>query len=467
MVSSPVLIIVIAVSCLLEWLLIKLLNNKKQSELSSELKLSRSQVDESKQRIEQLNLEIKDKQLHELTIIDKANQEATLLKQKIAELETRLSEQTKSLKEQLENLNAAKEQMKQEFENIAQKIFEDRGKTFTEQNKANLDLILNPFRLQINDFKAKVEEVYITEGKERFSLTEQIKKMHEAYESLSNEANNLVRALKADTKTQGDWGEINLRRILDFTGLKEGIHYYTQSNYQNDAGENLRPDIVVNLPDSRQIIVDSKVSLTGYERYYNSTNDTEKDVGIKDHLKSIRKHVQELSEKKYEDLKGINTLDFVLMFIPVEAAYFVAIDNDSELYKYASEKKVLLVCPSTLLITLQLVGSLWRIDDQKKHVYEIADQGGKLYDKFVGFVENFETIKTNLDKTNKAYDEAYGQLVDGKGNLINQAQKLKLLGIKSKKKLPDKILQEADADTETMELSMDVNEAFSEDTITS
>ncbi len=463
MVSTSLLIIILVVACLLEWLLVKLINSKKLEELKSELRLSHAQGEDLRQRIEQLNLTLKDKQINELSIIDKANQESTLLKQKNTELETKLYEQTKNLKEQLDNLTTAKEQMKQEFENIAHKIFEERGKTFTEQNKANLDLILNPFRQQINDFKAKVEEVYITEGKERFSLTEQIKKMHEAYESLSHEANNLVRALKADTKTQGDWGEINLRRILDFTGLKEGVHYFTQANYQNEAGENLRPDIVVNLPDNRQIIVDSKVSLTGYERYYSSTNDTEKELGVKDHLKSIRKHVAELSEKKYEDLKGINTLDFVLMFIPVEAAYFVAIDNDSELYKYASEKKVLLVCPSTLLITLQLVGSLWRIDDQKRHVYEIAEQGSKLYDKFVGFVENFETIKMNLDKTLKAYDEAYGQLVEGRGNLVCQAQKLKLLGVKSKKKLSDKILLDADAEQIIPELSSDVNEAFSEE----
>ncbi len=367
------------------------------------------------------------------------------LTQKNAELETRLKEQFQKYQEQIELLNQAKEQMKQEFENLAQKIFEEKGKTFAEQNKSNLDLILNPFRQQITDFKQKVEEVYTNEGKERFSLTEQIKKMHEAYESLSNEANNLVRALKADTKTQGDWGEINLRRILEFTGLKEGLHYFVQPNYQTEEGETFRPDIVVNLPDMRQIIIDSKVSLIGYERYFNATDEIEKEQGIKDHLKSVRKHIQELSDKKYEDLKGINTLDFVLMFVPVEAAYFVALNNDAEIYQMASMKKVLLVCPSTLLITLQLVSSLWRIDSQSKNVIKIAEQGAKLYDKFVGFVENFTEIKSNLDKTLKSYENAHGQLVDGSGNLVSQAQKLVELGVKSKKQLSNKLLLEAQA----------------------
>lgn len=413
------------------------------------LKMKQEETDkaagELKSTIEKLNQDIKIVSASAEDYRLSATGQITDLTQKNATLEARLSEQMQKYQEQIELLNQAKEQMRQEFENLAQKIFEEKGKTFAEQNKSNLDLILNPFRQQITDFKQKVEEVYTNEGRQRFSLTEQIKKMHEAYESLSNEANNLVRALKSDTKTQGDWGEINLKRILEFTGLKEGLHYFVQPNYQTEGGENLRPDIVVNLPDMRQIIIDSKVSLTGYERYFNSTDEAEKEQGIKDHLKSVRKHIQELSDKKYEDLKGINTLDFVLMFIPVEAAYFVALNNDSEIYQMASAKKVLIVCPSTLLITLQLVGSLWRIDRQSKNVIKIAEQGSKLYDKFVGFVENFTEIKSNLDKTLKSYENAHGQLVDGSGNLISQAQKLIELGVKSKKQLSNKVLLEAQA----------------------
>jgi DNA recombination protein RmuC len=435
MVSTLVLMIAVVAAAVLVWLISKLLNDRKQMELNSELKVLNSQNEELTRTKETLSIDVKSMLA-----------ETSALRQERSVLETRLVEQGKNLKEQIDNLNAAKDLMKLEFENLAAKIFEEKGKTFAEQNKTNLDLILKPFQLQISDFKKKVEEVYISEGKERFSLTEEIKKMHTAYESLSKDANNLALALKSDTKTQGDWGEINLRRILDFTGLKEGVHYLVQPNYKNESGDNLRPDIVVNLPDSKQLIVDSKVSLTGYERYFNAVDDSEKDAGIKDHLKSIRKHIMELSEKKYEDLKDINTLDFVLMFIPVEAAYFVAVNNDTELYQYASGKKVLLVCPSTLLITMQLVGSLWRIDDQKRHVHDIAEQGARLYEKFVGFVNSMTEIKKHLDRSQEAFQKAHAQLSEGKGNLISQATRLIKLGVKTKTtaQLPDNLLQLAE-----------------------
>ncbi len=432
----------------LTWLLTKMHYLRRQQVLESDLKLLDSQKKDAVLKAEKLDTEIKSS-LIQITELEKKN----------TELETRLAEQTNKLKEQIELLNSAKEEMKKDFELLAQRIFEDKGNAFREQSKEQLNLLLNPFKEQMADFKKKVEEVYIKEGQQRFSLAEEVKKMHSAYESLSQEANRLVNALKADTKTQGDWGEINLKRILDFTGLKEGLHYYSQPNYKNETGENLRPDIVVNLPDNRQIIVDSKVSLTGYERYFSAVEDSDRDNGVKEHLKSIRRHVLELSEKKYEDLKGINTLDFVLMFIPVEAAYFVAVNHDPELYKFASEKKVLLVCPSTLLITMQLVGSLWRIDDQKKHVNEIAEQGAKLYEKFVGFVSSMADIKKHLEKSLEAYDKAHKQMSEGKGNLISQASKLIRLGVKAKTRLPEQVLLEADEIDEIPELEDQPEEA--------
>jgi DNA recombination protein RmuC len=456
MVSTAVFLITLIAVSIAVWLITRLLESRKAMELKSELKVLQSRYDELKTTSDTNREEARS-----------SSEEVSALLQKKAELETRLAEQGKNLKEQIDNLNAAKDQMKLEFQNLASKIFEEKGKTFAEQNKTNLDLILTPFRQQMNDFKAKVEEVYDKEGKERFSLTEEIKKMHSAYETMSKETDNLVRALKSDTKTQGDWGEINLRRILDFTGLKEGVHYLVQPNYKNESGENLRPDIVVNLPDSKQLIVDSKVSLTGYERYFNAVDDNEKETGIKDHLKSIRKHIQELSEKKYEDLKDINTLDFVLMFVPVEAAYFVAVNNDTELYQYASGKKVLLVCPSTLLITMQLVGSLWRIDDQKRHVHDIAEQGAQLYAKFVGFVNSMNDIKKHLDNSLKSYEKAHSQLAEGKGNLISQASKLIKLGVKTKAtaKLPENMLLASEQDDGMEYPEADSNPDFDDEVI--
>jgi len=441
MISTTVFIVVIIAVCVLEWLILKLLSSHKSEDLKSELKVSQARNSELKENQKQLS--------EELTT---SRQSMINLEIKNSELATRLAEQEKNLKEQMDNLLKAKEQMKQEFENVATGILKVHSKEFNEQSEKQINTLLTPFKTDLEEFRKQVKETYNSETSDRISLREQIKLMDGAYKLLSKDAENLVQALKADTKTQGDWGEINLKRILDFTGLKEGIHYFTQAYYKNEAGENLRPDIVVNLPDNRQIIVDSKVSLTGYERYFSAAEESDKDNGIKDHLKSIRKHVIELSEKKYEDLKGINTLDFVLMFIPVEAAYFVAINNDLELYKFASEKKVLLVCPSTLLITMQLVGSLWRIDDQKRHVYEIAEQGARLYDKFVGFVNNLTDIKKHLDKSQEAYQKAHSQLVDGKGNLITQASKLVKLGVKSKSRIPEQLLFEADEIEETTEL---------------
>lgn len=454
--TAIIVTISLGLGILLTWLLARMHFLRRQQALESDLKLLSAQKQDAFSQAEKLE-----------TVIKSSLVQITELEKKKTELETRLAEQTNKFKEQIELLNSAKEQMKQDFEILAQRIFEEKGNKFREQSKEQLNLLLNPFREQMADFRKKVEEVYDKEGQQRFSLAEEIKKMHSAYESLSQEANNLVRALKSDTKTQGDWGEINLKRILDFTGLKEGLHYFSQPNFKTETGENLRPDIVVNLPDDRQIIVDSKVSLTGYERYYSAVEDSEKESGVKEHLKSIRRHVAELSEKKYEDLKGINTLDFVLMFIPVEAAYFVAINNDSELYKFASEKKVLLVCPSTLLITMQLVGSLWRIDDQKRHVNEIAEQGAKLYEKFVGFVSSMTEIKKHLDKSQEAYQKAHSQLSEGRGNLVSQAGKLIKLGVKAKSRLPEQFILEADEIDEVQELENQSEETepdFPEDT---
>ncbi|MFB3844270.1 MAG: DNA recombination protein RmuC [Candidatus Cloacimonadaceae bacterium] len=419
MVSLPIFIISLFAVAILAWIIATLVSKQKQAKLSSELNAAKNQADELKNQIQQLNNDLKT-----------ANQENVSLKQQNASLETRLQEQGKNLKEQIDNLNAAKEQMKLEFENLAHKILEEKETKFDEHTKEQMNNLLSPLQTQLEDFKKKVEEVYINEGKERFSLQNEIKNLHAAYETLSEEANNLVHALKADTKMQGDWGEINLRRILDYIGLQEGINYFVQPNYKNEEGENLRPDIVVNLPNGKQIIVDSKVSLTAYERYVNAETDNEKQNNLDEHIKSIRKHVIELSEKKYEDLPGINTLDFVLMFIPIEAAYFAAVEADNELYKFASEKKVLPVCPSTLLITMQLVVNLWQWDKQNRYAQEISAQGAKLLEKFSSFISSLDDVKYHLGKSTDALEQAQKKLYQGKGSLITHADKLTRLGVK-------------------------------------
>lgn len=454
MVSTAVLIVALIAASVIIWVISTLLGRQKQTELAAELKLAQAQREELRTQADKLALEK----------AAASEQVSTLLQEKAA-LQTRLSEQEKNLKEQVANLEQAKTQLKLEFENLAQKILDEKGSKFSEQSKEQINNILNPLHIQLKEFKEKVEKVYVDEATQRVSLKNEINKMQSAYETLSKEADNLVHALKADTKMQGDWGEINLRRILDYIGLREGVNYFVQPNYKNEAGENLRPDVVVNLPNNKQIILDSKVSLTAYERYVNASEDTEKESNLKEHIKSIRKHVTELESKKYEDLPEINTLDFVLMFIPVEAAYFAAIEGDTELYKFASEKKVLPVCPSTLLITMQLVVSLWRWDKQNRYANEISSQGAKLLEKFAGFLSNLDEVGKHLLKGQEAFDKAKKQLHQGPGNLISQAQKLTALGVKlsvkdrgkfseyldisdSEPALVDKSSEESDADQE-------------------
>jgi DNA recombination protein RmuC len=458
MVSITVFVIVLVVVCAIEWLIIKLLSSQKLQKAETKCQMAELKsaeysfkLEEHKQTLDKLNVDLKQQDLNARTIQEKSIQT-------ISELQTRLTEQALKFKEQMELLTTAKDQMKLEFESLAQKIFEEKGTKFAEQNKENLTTILSPLKEQLRDFKTKVEEVYDKEGKERFTLTKQIEQMHKAYETLSQEANNLVRALKADTKTQGDWGEIILNRLLENSGLIEGIHYKTQAHFSADEEKAFRPDVIIELPGNRQIIVDSKVSIKAYEQYYNAASDAEREEALKAHIKSLKNHIRELAVKRYDFIKELTTLDFVFMFIPIEAAFMVALDFDRDIFTEAYNQHVLIVCPSTLLVTLQMINSLWRVEDQNRNANLIADQGARLFEKFVGFVENLTDIKKHLDRSLDAYQKAHSQLTEGKGNLISQATKLIKLGVKSKSKLPEKIL----LDAETEQLIPEISEAIDE-----
>lgn len=443
--STSLMVILIvttaALTALLAWLASKVHYSKKISQLSSDLQVAKSKIVFGEEQIKSLQSSI-DRQREEIARLqsedrdnrESAHQAIMHLESEKSILQTSLREQETKFKDQIDLLVKAKDQMKQEFELLAQRIFDEKNKAFTELTKTNLGFILSPFREQMADFKKKVEEVYAKEGRERFSLTGQIEKLQEAYQRLSGDATNLANALKADTKTQGDWGEINLRRILQYTGLVDGVHFKAQESFKDEHGKQLRPDVVVYLPDNKQIIVDSKVSLTGYERYSSAATDGERKEAIKAHLLSVRNHIDELSLKRYEDIPEITTLDFVLMFIPVEPAYFVALQNDPDLFRKAAEKKVLIVCPTTLLVTLYLVNNLWHLEKQNQNVKEIASRGSLLLEKFNGFVNSLEGIKTNLDRATTACDDAMKKLQSGDGNLISQAQKLMGLGVKKPKR---------------------------------
>ncbi len=337
-----------------------------------------------------------------------------------------------------------------QFEKLAQQIFEEKTGKFTEANKTNMEALLKPLAENIDAFKKKVEETYDKESKQRFSLEEKVKDLIENTNKVSEEANNLASALKGQAKKQGDWGETILERILELSGLEKGREYYVQENVKDEDGNNLRPDIIVRLPENRNIIIDSKVSLNAYLRYTESDTKEQQDLFIAQHMAAITSHINDLSSKKYHDL--VNSLNFVILFIPIEPAYMAALHADPGLSAYAYAKGVMLVSPHTLLGVLQIVADLWKREAQNKNAIAIASQGTRLYEKFIGFVKTLEDVGKHITKSQDAYNEAMGQLKDGRGNLIKQAQNLKRLGIKSTKNLPATFTAADDEEEELLEL---------------
>ena len=376
--------------------------------------------------------------------LDKLLAERTELERDNARLGTELKEEVRRSQDSLLNLNDTKKELQIQFENLANQIFEEKTKTFADQSKANLATILNPFKEKIVEFEKKVTEVYTTEGKERHSLIKEVQRLQELNLKIGEDAENLTKALKGDTKTQGTWGEIILERILEESGLRKGLEYDSQGGFRDADGKLLKPDVIVHLPEEKDIIIDSKVSLVAYEKYMRAESDEERERAVKEHLISINSHLKGLESKKYDELPGIKSLDFVLMFVPIESAFMLAIDKDSEIFRKAFDQSIMIVSPSTLLVTLRTIQNIWRYEHQNKNALEIADKAGNLYDKFVGFVDDLEKIGDQINNTQKAYEGAHNKLVSGKGNLISRTQALIGLGVKSRKQLPASIVQEAE-----------------------
>jgi DNA recombination protein RmuC len=365
------------------------------------------------------------------------------LEKRIAELETAIKKERESIVEKLELLENSKEDLKNEFKNLSNEILEEKSKKFTEKNRENIDGILSPLKDEFEKFKNKVDEVYINDTKDRTALKTQIEGLRDLNEKLGNEALNLTNALKMDSHKQGAWGEVILDRVLEESGLHKGREYEKQPSFNVEEGKRKRPDVIVHLPNNKDVIIDSKVSIVAYENYHSAVTDDEKNEYLKDHLKSIQKHVRELSSQKYEDIEEIKTLDYVLMFIPIESAFMLAMENDRELFSNAFEKNIVLVTPSTLLVTLKTIQNIWRYEKQNKNAQEIAKKAGDLHDKFVNFTDSLTEIGTNLGRATKSYDTALNRLKTGKGNLISQAQKIKSLGVKSKKDLSNKLIEDS------------------------
>lgn len=329
-----------------------------------------------------------------------------------------------------------------EFENIANRVLKERAAELSESSRKEIGALLNPLGERINEFKNQVKEAYSSEMREKTSLREQIKLLTEQNARISDEANNLAKALKGDVKKQGNWGEIILERVLEISGLHKGREYEREEVSKNADGSNSRPDVVVHLPDNKHIIIDSKVSLVAYERLTAAVDKEAYAAALKEHMASMKKHVQELSDKNYPNLLGLNAPDFVLMFVPIEAMFTVAVEADQNLFAYAWERKIVIVSPTTLLATLRTIASIWRQDNQTKNSQEIARLGGSLYDKLVGFVDDMQKIKKSIDAADKCYNDAMNKLTTGSGNAIRTAAKIKNLGVKTGKELPQELIED-------------------------
>lgn len=367
-------------------------------------------------------------------------------RERTSHLQTTLQEQQKQSAEKLQLLEQARERLSAEFKNLANDIFDAKQKSFKEQNQLQMDGLLKPLGEKIKDFEKRVEETYNRESKERFSLAREVKGLQELNVRISQDAVNLTNALKGESKTQGTWGEVILERVLERSGLEKGREYEVQVNLRNEAGQRFQPDVVVHLPEGKDVIIDAKVSLVSYERYCSAAPGPAQNEALKAHILSLRQHVKQLGAKDYQNLENIRTLDFVLLFVPVEAAFTLAVQQDSEIFANAFDKNIVLVAPSTLLATLRTIQNIWRYEQQNKNAKEIAGKAGALYDKFVNFVADLEDIGGRLDGVQAVYARAHNRLVSGKGNLVSRAENMRELGARVTKTLPAHLLEEPAAD---------------------
>ena len=373
--------------------------------------------------------------------------ERDLALQKAIRLEAELDSERKQGLGRIESLNEAKEALTIQFKNLANEILDDKTRRFTEQNALSLDALLKPLQTKLTEFKEQVSTSYANESRERFALKNEIERLSALNVKMSDETRSLTQALKGDSKVQGNWGELVLESILESSGLRKGEEYLVQDSRTQDDGSRLQPDIVVRLPEGRHLVVDSKVSITAYARHAESVDADIATIELNAHIQSLRQHIQGLSSKNYSSLYGVGSVDFVLMFIPIEPAFLLALKSAPNLYQEALAKNIVLVCPSTLMATLRTVAHLWRQDHQNKNALEIARQCGALYDKFVGFIDDMEKLGQRIDQAQTSYHDAFNKLKTGKGNLIRTAEKVRELGVKPSKTLPTGLLDNV-ADTD-------------------
>jgi len=398
---------------------------------------------------ERTSLAVQSKEISDNTILElqkelKSNQHE---KEQLLTQNTRLESELLNLQQKLDENKGEVEKLQdkfsKEFENLANKILDEKSTKFTQQNKENLKTILNPLQEKIKVFEDKVDKTHKESIDYHAALRQQIVGLKELNQQMSKETLNLTKALKGDTKMQGNWGELVLERVLEKSGLEKDREYFVQQSFTNDEGKRVLPDVVIHLPDNKKMIVDSKVSLVAYERLVNTDDEHLKAQFLKEHVNSLKRHVEQLSEKKYEDIYRIESPDFVLLFIPIEPAFAVAINTDNHLYNKAFEKNIVIVTPATLLATLRTIDTMWNNEKQQRNALEIARQAGALYDKFDGLLKDLIGVGKKIDASKADYNSAMNKLFEGRGNLITSVEKLKKMGAKAKKALPENIIERA------------------------
>ncbi len=374
-----------------------------------------------------------------------ANHRNLQLGQDLARLETVNQHLTEKLGEQKQEVEAIQEKLAVQFRNLANDLLEEKSKKFTDQNKVNLEGLLKPLGERIQEFEKQVVQTNKESLERNVALRTEVKKLSELNAQITKEAENLTKAIKGDTKNQGTWGEFILENILEKSGLIKDREYRVQASFVTAEGKRYQPDVIIKLPEGKHIIIDAKVSLVNYEQFFNTEQPSERALALKKHIQSIRKHIKELSEKNYQNEYDIKGLDFVLMFVPIEPAFSLAVQHDLELFNGAYEKNIVLVSPTTLMVTLRTIANIWKHEYQNHNALEIAQQGGALYDKFVGFVEDLKHLGRQMDIAQKAYVEAMKKLHEGKGNLVNRAQNIKNLGARTSKVLDPNLVDRANA----------------------
>lgn len=435
-------IIYILAGLLIGFALAFLQSKLKSKNSENELLLAKNEFEKNKAQLEERVTYLQDDKERLTDKLQAKEGENDQQAQRLAKAEVEFANLREKLTSQKQEMEDLQKKFTTEFENVAHKILKQNSLEFTQTNQKNISEILTPLREKIQLFEKKVEDTYEKGLKDQTDLKAELKKLHDLNLKISDEASNLTKALKGDVKKQGNWGEVILERILERSGLVEGREYEKQFSVVGENGSRLQPDIVIHLPEQKHIIIDSKVSLVAYERLVNATDDNERTKHVKDHLVSIKSHIKQLSDKHYQTAQGLNSPDFVLLFVPIESSFSVAIEADQDLFSYAWDNKVVIVSPSTLLATLRTIASIWQQENQTRNAIEIARQGGALYDKFVNFIGDLEKIGNNMEQMRKNYDLAMNKLNDGRGNLVRSAEKLRELGAKASKELPQKYLDE-------------------------